>query len=138
MTTLVVDASVAAAIEIVAQRTDAVMKLIATWDEYEPVAPFVFNLETPWLLLKRERRYALGGFARRALGNLSRLLIDVYPAPDAGALSLAFDVAERNGLGLYDAHYLLLALETGGVLATKDSGLIRAAGVFGIDVLDVR
>jgi predicted nucleic acid-binding protein len=53
-------------------------------------------------------------------------------------LSLAFETAERNNIGLYDAHYLLLALEVGGRLATKDSGLLVAAALFGVDVIDVR
>ena len=138
MTTLIVDASVAAALQIASQRTIPVEVLAEAWTDYQPIAPFVFDLEVPWLLLKHERRTGQGGFARRSLQSLRSYNVRVRPAPEDEDLALAFETAERNVIGLYDAHYLLLAFATGGVLASRDGGLINAATVFGVDVMDVR
>lgn len=138
MRRLIIDASVAAAFQITSQRTPASLALLSDWADHDAIAPYVYDLEVPWLLLKHERRSREPGFARGALSDLTHLGVTIEPAPAPEDLMLALEVAEKIGTGLYDAHYLLLALETGGALATRDHGLIRAAGLFGIEVLDVR
>lgn len=138
MTLLVVDASVAAAFAISSQSTTRTVRLISEWGVYQPIAPYVFDLEVPWLLLKQERRTSTPGFARRQLEAIGMLDVNVQPALESPDLERVFDTAERHGTGLYDAHYLLLAIDTEGVLVSKDVGLLGAALRFGVDVLDVR
>ncbi len=138
MTLLVVDASVAAAFSIASQRTERSAQLLKSWIQYQATAPYVFQLEVPWLLVRQERRTSDRGFARQRLAEVAELAIRFEPAPGEAELQQAFDLADRHDLGLYDAHYLLLAIDTHAVLATRDNGLVQAAGLFGVDVMDVR
>jgi predicted nucleic acid-binding protein len=50
--------------------------------------------------------------------------------PDAAAL---FAVADTDGLSIYDAAYLAIALEEGALLATEDAAMKRAARRRGVD-----
>lgn len=138
MTLLVLDASVAASWYIESQATPAGDRLLREIASHEAIAPYVFGLETPWLLLRHQRRHALPGFAKAALLALDDHGIAVQPAPGRSGRAAAFDAAERLGIGLYDAMYVLLALETGAMLATRDGGMADAARRLGAETLDVR
>jgi len=48
--------------------------------------------------------------------------------PHGPFISTAFDLAREHKLTIYDAIYLALAVEQGGVLFSADEGLCRIAG----------
>ena len=54
------------------------------------------------------------------------------------ALGTVLDLARKEGLSAYDASYLELAMRRGVPLATKDSGLARAARRVGVSLLPTK
>lgn len=138
MRTLVVDASAAAAFVIAAQATPESVRLLLSWGEFHPIAPYVFALETRWLFLRRERRERIPEFSRDALHLLGRLRIELEAAPPEEDIEAAFALAVMRDMGLYDAMYVMLAAQTGAALATRDGRMVEIARSFAIDVLDLR
>ena len=122
MTALVVDASFAAALLITSQETEA----------------SYFALEMPRLLLRQERRTHQRGFAKDRVARLSLLGIALAEPLDAAGRDRALMLALSRNMGLFDAMYLMLAIEAQAVLATRDAGILDAAERSGVAVLDVR
>lgn len=138
MTPLVVDASAAAAFTIPAQSTGSGDWLLRHWDQFLPRAPYVFSLETTWLLIKRERRRREPGLTEAALRTLGALGIDVGEPPGPAGRAEAMVLALRRDVGFYDAMYLMQAVEEDAVLATRDGPMIQAADRLGVTALDLR
>jgi predicted nucleic acid-binding protein len=135
--TLVIDASVAAALTLQSQHTPAAERLLAEWGGYDPFAPYVFALELRWLFLKRERIERATGLAERALQFVDGLEIEVQDAPDVAQLDAALALAQARNIGFYDAMYIMLAADTDARLATRDVAQARVARALGVNVLDV-
>lgn len=138
MITLVIDASVATSYLLKSQRTVATVSLFEAWGRYTAFAPYVFLLEMPWVLLKQERRSQERGLAQTALRRLSDLDIEIDDPLDAADLHSTLMMASRQGLGFYDAMYVMLAVQTGATLATRDGPQANVARMLGVEVLDVR
>lgn len=95
--------------------------------------PFVWRLEFSNALLAAERRRRLGREQRlEILENAAQLVLHTDPGlPDLRALST---LAERSGLGAYEAAYLELALRGGHDLITLERALAEAAAAHGVAV----
>jgi len=95
------------------------------------VAPWLLWVELRNILLVSERRGRLpAGMAEQILEPLEALGIVLDIAPSA---QLVMDLARRHGLSAYDSLYLECALRQGGVLASCDRALLRAAAAEGVD-----
>lgn len=135
---MVVDASAIAAWYLPTQATKASEALLRTLEEYDCVAPVVFEIEVRSLMLMAERRRHQSPNDTNA--KLSRVF-DLVAVRDERFRDLAgrcLSLARRSGLKLYDAAYLDLALGEGLPLASRDRQLLEAAGAFGVSVFDLR
>lgn len=98
----------------------------------EICVPTLFEIECASVAVKMVRRGELDG--RAAADLLDRLLaVPDVTAHVVGAAALRTALAER--LTAYDAAYLVLALELGAALATRDRALAAAAHRAGVPVL---
>jgi len=104
----------------------------------EALVPSIWPLEIANALLVAERR------KRIALAKVTALLIkiaglpiSVRPAGPKHAFERILPIARQQGLSLYDAAYLELAIREGLALATLDSELQRAAKTTGVELVSV-
>jgi len=137
MKTLVVDASAAASWLLASQSTAPARRLLAALDDYELIAPDVFQWEVANLLVRQARRDA-GFDLSEAFVRLDEYEIGLAPAlsaPEVGRIAL---LAQGRGLSLFDAAYLWLTLERDAGLASRDADLLKAAAAAGQDVVDLR
>ncbi len=97
------------------------------------VVPEIWPLEVGNALVVAERRQRLN-FAdiSRFLSLLQALPVQVEPAPPERTLGDVLFLAREQGLSVYDASYLDLALRSGLPLATRDKSLQDAARRCGV------
>lgn len=139
MTEIVVDASAAAAWLLPSQATIAAFQLSNNWGSHKGVAPYLFSIELTGVLLSAERRERAGPAATEArLSAFSKFEVLVEPPLNDADLDQVLQVARRSGSGYADAHYLHLALQTGGAVASRDRGMIGGALRLGLGVFDLR
>lgn len=135
MTLIVVDASLAAALLIPDEWTEAVPVVEEVIAAAELHAPLHWPIELVSVLVTAERRGRLTPAVRAALvvrGQRLSALIDIDdPTP---SLAIA-DLAQATGLTVYDAAYLELALRRGADLASNDRKLIAAARERGLGIV---
>ena len=99
------------------------------------LVPSVWFLEVSNALLVLERRRKLNRTERkRALNLLMALPAEVDNAPPARALSELATLAQEEGLSVYDAAYLDVAIRNGLPLACRDQPLRAAAVKRGVTV----
>ncbi len=94
------------------------------------IAPWLLWAELRNILLVSERRSRLSaGMAEQIIEPLDGLgiLLDTSPSSQ-----VVMELSRRHGLTAYDALYLECALRHGGVLATLDQPLSRAAKAEGV------
>jgi predicted nucleic acid-binding protein len=133
----VADSSVGVAWAVLSQSSPAAERLL---DEVASGRPFVvpalwpFEVANSLVVLMRRKRITAEqcARARRALSHLRPVVDDEGPRTALGRVS---DVAEENGLSVYDAAYLELALRRGLPLASRDADLNRAAKLRGLATL---
>jgi predicted nucleic acid-binding protein len=105
------------------------------WTEADSVilAPPHFPVEVGNALLRGARLAAVDTSNR-----LERLYASGVETADRGLPGLlgAVELADRHGLTVYDALYLVLAIDIDGELATLDRDLARAATAEGVTVAD--
>lgn len=102
-------------------------------EEAELIAPYVFNAECAYTLLKRGRAQDWSESLIQAYAELIPLYAvgmddDIMPLPEHVELAL-----EHNVQG-FDALYLALAIERKAALATADKGLRAAAERAGVEL----
>ena len=99
------------------------------------LVPEIWPLEVGNALLVAERRDRLN-FAEvtRFIAFLSELPISVERTDPGTVFGQVLHVAREQGLSVYDAAYLDLALRRGLPLATKDSALREAAVRVGVEI----
>lgn len=102
------------------------------------MAPALFRLEVRAALVKLERRGAIPGSHGETGLKLLETAITFAGALSDSAIQSITDLARSSGLSIYDAVYLDLARSNGAQLATRDGGLVQAAGAVEVPVVDLR
>jgi predicted nucleic acid-binding protein len=98
--------------------------------------PAVFPIEFANVLVQAERRKRVtAAYSSERLAVLSQLRITVDALPAGRIWTETITLARIEGLTVYDASYLELAMRLGASLATRDQGLIAAAQRRGLAVL---
>jgi predicted nucleic acid-binding protein len=133
----VADASIGVAWSVEAQASEDTERLRDSAISGTPVTiPLLWMLEVSNGLLMLVRRgritKAVWSEAVRLNGQVHFNLDDEAPGR---ALTTVLDVAVQNGLTVYDATYLELALRRGLPLASRDSALNKAAKKCGVKTL---
>jgi predicted nucleic acid-binding protein len=136
MMVVVLDASAVLTWLLPSQATARGNRLLEKADEYEFIAPDVFQWEVANVLLTKARRGSIS--IRDALDLLAGVEI-TFDHPLVGEeVRQLMDVAAVSGLSLFDAAYLALAIEQDAGLASRDGVLLKAAAGMGVDVVDLR
>jgi predicted nucleic acid-binding protein len=115
------------------QDADRLLDLVSTEGA---LVPDLWLLEVANVLLMAERRRRITLVERRqALAALQELPLQVEPASAARCWNDVLDLAAGQGLTVYDASYLELALRQRRPLASFDRKLRQAAGALGVPLL---
>jgi predicted nucleic acid-binding protein len=114
--------------------TDDVLAKLRAGDE--AIVPAHWPAEVANALLIAVRRGHISrDKANRFFLDLRALPIRVDPESSQAAFEQAFELAEKNGLTIYDAGYLELAIREGLPLATLDKELRMAARASGVPLV---
>lgn len=123
---IVIDASVAASWLFEDERSEYAMRAFELIREGDAVVPAIFPLEVANAIVVARRRGRLSAEAAEAIASaFERLPIRVKPQSLSIRQELA--VAEKHGLSVYDAQYLVVAREHRARLFTLDRRLGAAA-----------
>lgn len=136
MTHCVLDCSAALAWVLPGEGNDVADALLDAVAAGGAAAPGLWPLEVANVLLQVEKaRRITAEERRRALSTLAALPIRIDPDTAAEAWGRSLGLAEAQGLTLYDACYLELALRLALPLASLDRRLRQAAVASGVAVL---
>ena len=135
---LVLDASVAVAFILADEERSAdAQRLMELVVEQSALVPAIWPFEIGHVLVKKVRQRAIADAeAERALLDLYQLPIAVVGESRGIIAEAVWSLALRHRIGLYDASYIDLALQTGLPLATFDHRMRGVAEVERISVLD--
>ena len=130
-----IDASAAVGWLVPSQASAAAKVFLISTASEEYIAPFVFEWEVRNVLISKARSGQLpGGELDNAFKELEDFAIAcAEPVPAGHVLPLA----RSEGISLFDASYLSLALETGAALASRDGGLLAAAARLRVPAFDL-
>jgi predicted nucleic acid-binding protein len=133
---LVLDASMAIAWLFDDEATDGTASVLRRVAATGAVVPSLWRLEVANVLRNAVRRGRCDElYVDRSLDRLSRLRVTVDAETDSRAWSTTRALAREQGLTLYDAAYLDLAMRLSLPLACRDRALIAAAAACGVEVL---
>jgi predicted nucleic acid-binding protein len=136
VTAFVLDASIALAWCFADEATPAADALLDRLADEEAAAPALWRLEVANALTMAERRGQLSvAGLTRSVSLLQRLAVAIDPEGPDRAFRELLDLARSEGLTVYDAAYLELALRLGLPLASKDARLRKAAAGLGLALL---
>ncbi len=136
MTRCVLDSSIALAWMLPGEGSDATEVLLDEVAAHGAAAPGLWPLETANVLLHAEKaRRITHDERRRSLTTLAALPIHIDPDTAAQAWGGTLSLAEAQGLTVYDASYLELALRLALPLASLDRKLRQAAQAAGVELL---
>lgn len=96
------------------------------------IAPAYFPIEVTSGLLKAARKGRLKGELRQQTIALAGEWLEAVDASFLPPVSHVIFLAEQHGLSAYDAGYLWLTIDRGGLLLTDDGPLQRVARKLGI------
>jgi predicted nucleic acid-binding protein len=114
--------------------SEALLRRVAAGEQV--VVPAHWPAEVLNALLRgKRRRRVTDAIIRRFLLDLASFRIRVSPGLRPDEFSRLLALAERHGLGVWDAAYLDLAKESGVSLATGDAVLARGAVAEGVPTL---
>ena len=135
---IVLDASIAVASGFEDARSKIAQEIMATAIEEDMIVPSLWRLEVANALRTATRsKLCDDAFVDRSLGRLQAMSVTIDPETDIHAWAETLRLSREEGLTLYDAAYLELALRTGSRLASFDRQLVAAARRRGVDVLTV-
>ncbi|HWM91195.1 MAG TPA: type II toxin-antitoxin system VapC family toxin [Thermoanaerobaculia bacterium] len=118
----VVDASVAAQWYFPEEHTGIAESLLEI-AKIELVAPDLLHLEMAVLVRERVHRGEIDpAMAERILEALHKAPVDLKSSADLSQQALSLSL--REGIGLYDAFYLALAMQAGCPMVTADTRLL--------------
>lgn len=129
----VLDASVAVVWHLEDEDSEYSERILARLNTEGALAPSIWPMELANVLLVAERRGRLFREKVTAALNLSlRLPISVQSVTTDTLFNSIVDLARHEGLSVYDAMYLDLAVREGLPLATLDNDLRAAAARMGV------
>lgn len=132
----VLDASIAVAWAFEDETTPYTEAVLDSVTQGRAVVPSVWPLEVGNAVVVAERRGRMSeADGVRFLSLLTQLPIAVEAEPVERVLGEGVRLARAHGLSTYDASYLDLAMRLGAQLATRDTGLRRAASRCGVKIL---
>jgi predicted nucleic acid-binding protein len=132
----VLDASVALAWCFPDERSPSAEALLERAADSPSVVPQLWPLEVASALLQAQRRGRILAAQRvQFLSMLGTLQIHVDRTTAERAWTEVIAVAETQGLTVYDATYLELAMRLGVPLATMDDAVRAAASAVGVSLL---
>lgn len=124
----VLDASVAVAWHFEDETTEFTERMLERLEQDDAVVPPIWAMEVANALLSAERRGRLSqAGATRAASQMLELPISVVPMRSELPLNEGLDLARAQGVSVYDAMYLQLAISEQLPLATLDQALADAA-----------
>ena len=133
---VVLDASMAIAWLFDDERTDAAHAVMRRIVSEGALVPSLWRLEVANVLRNAVRRGRCDeAYVDRSLERLGRLIIVTDNETDSRAWGPTRVLAREQGLSLYDAAYLELAIRKGRALASCDADLRAAAERRGVEVL---
>jgi predicted nucleic acid-binding protein len=133
---VVLDASIVMASLFEEQNHEAARTIIANAIDEGLIAPSLWRLEIANALGMAVRRKRCDeAFVDRSLGRLDAMSVGIDVETDLHAWNETLDLSREEGLTLYDAAYLELAIRAGASLASFDRDLVDAARRRGVDVL---
>ena len=134
--TLVVDTSLILAWLLREERSADAEKIARVVVEEGAWVPQLFPVEIANVLLQAVRRNRItASYADAQLRLLENISLSIDVETSAQAWDATYRLASEDGLTLYDATYLELALRRNAGLATFDDALARAARGRGLAVL---
>lgn len=134
---LVIDASAAAAWLLASQSTQAAQRLLMALDDYDLLAPHIFQWEIGNLLVRQSSRDR-GFQIAEAFERLDDYEIRIAPPSGWEKMRHLARLAQLRRLSLFDASYLWLAISADATLASRDADLLAAAEDAGLALLDLR
>ena len=136
--TLVLDASMTIAWLFDDERTDAAHEIMMRVVANGALVPSLWRLEVANMLRNAVRRGRCDDdFAERSLTRLGQFKIRIDDETDLHAWGATRELSQEQGLTVYDAAYLELALRKALPLASCDPELIEAAERRSVEVLTV-
>lgn len=134
--TVVLDASMTIAWLFDDERTDAAHEIMMRVVADGAVVPSLWRLEVANMLRNAVRRGRCDdGFADLCLSRLDRFSIRIDDETDLHAWGTTRELSREQGLTVYDAAYLELALRKELPLASCDGDLIAAAERRSVEIL---
>lgn len=128
MNDVVLDASAALGLLLPSQATGAGAAFLLAAEAERFIAPYVFAWEVGNVLVRLRLRGLLAGEAyHEAFDHLSALEVAMSPAPTPDAVVALGDLAAAEGIRLFDAAYLALAVDRRCPLASRDALLLEVA-----------
>jgi predicted nucleic acid-binding protein len=125
---IVIDASAALSFLLPSQVTGAAMQFLANRDSDGFVAPYVFAWEVSNVLVRlRLRGLLTAGAYQQAFDDLAELDISLAGPQPADQIVALGELAAGEGIRLFDAAYLALAIDRRGALASRDDRLLEVA-----------
>ena len=129
---VVVDTSAVLGVAMEDEAADFAIAVLEEIQQDGALAPSILWYELRNVLVVSERRGRISEQKSAAfLALLAELPIELTEPPSEGGV---LELARRQGLSVYDASYLELAVRSGAPLATLDTGLERAALRAGAEV----
>lgn len=133
---IVVDASIAIAWLFEDEADESALAVADIVLESGAIVPALWRFEVANVLLVSERRNRCSAqFVEQSIERLSRLPIAVVEETSATDWIGTLNLARDQGLTVYDAAYLALALQHRVPLATRDKELVAAAQRLAVKVV---
>jgi predicted nucleic acid-binding protein len=134
--TLVVDTSIVVAWLLVDERSPDAAGVARLIDEVETWVPQLFPIEIGNALLVAERRNRVSAkYVLEQLAALQRMPLRLDTETNTHIWGRTYELAKDEGLTVYDATYLELAIRREAQLATLDDALVQAAQRRGLTVI---
>jgi predicted nucleic acid-binding protein len=133
---VVLDASVVMASLFEEEHFEVADEIFAKAIDEGLIAPSLWRLEVANALRTATRRNRCDeAFVDRSLQRLEAMSVVTDAQTDRRAWAETLGISREDGLTLYDAAYLELAIRTGSSLASFDGDLVAAARRRGVEVL---
>lgn len=135
MTPIVIDASITIAWLFEDEADDAAIAVAEAVAEHGALAPSLWRYEVGNVLLAAERRGRCSSdFVMGSLDRLAMLAVAIDKDGGLHRWADTLELARVEGLTVYDAAYLELAIRENASLATRDRELMAAARRRGVQV----